>query len=176
MVEQDVTHPFEYDFYLSAHSAIQGTARPVHYHVIKDEMGVPVNEFQRMIYQLSYQYMRSTTPVSLCKLLSNFFLSVLILQVPAVYYAHIASNRARCHESAPSSAGPRGGQKFEERQQDTLGKNDGRTGASGSSNSGALLGDAIPLLPLGNPELGDAILKKIRTTMCKSFCCLKITS
>jgi hypothetical protein len=58
-------------------------------------------------------------------------------------------------------------QLFEERLQETAGKNDGRTGASGSSNSGALLGDAVPLLPLGNPELGDAILKKIRTTMCK---------
>lgn len=58
---------FEYDFYLCAHSAIQGTARPVHYHVILDEAGVPPNEFQRMVYQMSYQYMRSTTPVSLCK-------------------------------------------------------------------------------------------------------------
>jgi hypothetical protein len=67
LVEHDVTHPFEYDFYLNAHSAIQGTARPVHYHVLKDEAQVPVNEFHKMIYQFSYQYMRSTTPVSLCE-------------------------------------------------------------------------------------------------------------
>jgi eukaryotic translation initiation factor 2C len=67
LVESDVTHPFEYDFYLSAHSAIQGTARPVHYHVLQDEAKVPVNDLQKMIYQFSYQYMRSTTPVSLCK-------------------------------------------------------------------------------------------------------------
>ena len=26
--------------------------------------------------------------------------------VPAVYYAHLASNRARSHENIPSSAGP----------------------------------------------------------------------
>lgn len=58
---------FEYDFYLSSHSAIQGTARPVHYQVILDEAQVPVNDFQRMIYNMCYQYMRSTTPVSLCK-------------------------------------------------------------------------------------------------------------
>lgn len=67
LVEQDVTHPFEYDFYLCAHSAIQGTARPVHYHVLRDDAKVPVVEFQKMIYHFSYQYMRSTTPVSLCK-------------------------------------------------------------------------------------------------------------
>lgn len=73
LVEQDVTHPFEYDFYLNAHSAIQGTARPVHYHVLLDEAKVPIENFQKMIYQFSYQYMRSTTPVSLCKLTSSPF-------------------------------------------------------------------------------------------------------
>ena len=76
LVEHDVTHPFEYDFYLNAHSAIQGTARPVHYHVLKDEAQVPVNEFHKMIYQFSYQYMRSTTPVSICKF-PHLFLGIL---------------------------------------------------------------------------------------------------
>lgn len=82
LVERDVTHPFEYDFCkyrhfgikiianfpdLSSHSAIQGTARPTHYHVLEDEARVPPNDFQAMIYKHCYQYMRSTTPVSLCK-------------------------------------------------------------------------------------------------------------
>ena len=67
LVERDVTHPFEYDFYLSSHSAIQGTARPVHYQVILDEEQCNVNEFQRLIYNHCYQFARSTTPVSLCK-------------------------------------------------------------------------------------------------------------
>lgn len=62
---------FEYDFYLCSHVAIQGTARPVHYHVILDEANVPVNDFQRLIYNMCYQYMRSTTPVSLCKFLNS---------------------------------------------------------------------------------------------------------
>ncbi|KAG6071854.1 hypothetical protein E4U30_007956 [Claviceps sp. LM220 group G6] len=66
LVERDVTHPFMWDFYLSSHVAIQvGTARPVHYHVILDEMEVPVNDLQKMIYQQCYSYARSTTPVSL---------------------------------------------------------------------------------------------------------------
>lgn len=87
LVEKDVTHPQHYDFYLCSHVAIQGTARPVHYQVILDEAGVKPNDLQRMIYQQCYQYCRSTTPVSLH---------------PAVYYSHLASNRARAHEGIDS--------------------------------------------------------------------------
>ncbi|KAI1468209.1 Piwi-domain-containing protein [Daldinia caldariorum] len=87
LVEKDVTHPQHFDFYLCSHVAIQGTARPVHYQVILDEAGVKPNELMRMIYQQCYQYCRSTTPVSLH---------------PAVYYAHLASNRARSHEAVPA--------------------------------------------------------------------------
>ena len=65
IVEKDVTHPFEYDFYLNSHSAIQGTARPTHYHVLMDESNMPPNELHNMIYEQCYQYIRSTTPVSL---------------------------------------------------------------------------------------------------------------
>ncbi|CZR64330.1 related to argonaute like post-transcriptional gene silencing protein QDE-2 [Phialocephala subalpina] len=138
LVEQDVTHPFEYDFYLNAHSAIQGTARPVHYHVLLDEAKVPVDAFQRMIYQFSYQYMRSTTPVSL---------------FPAIYYAHLASNRARCHEAKEASAGPQGGQKFEEARQDAAVQAARRDTRDGTSQTGSSLQpEALPLLPLGNSE------------------------
>ena len=84
IVDRDVTHPFEYDFYLNSHSAIQGTARPTHYHVLYDEEKIDPNKLVNMVYEASYQYMRATTPVSLH---------------PAVYYAHLASNRARAHEN-----------------------------------------------------------------------------
>ncbi|KAF8860682.1 eukaryotic translation initiation factor-like protein 2C 2 [Acephala macrosclerotiorum] len=138
LVDQDVTHPFEYDFYLNAHAAIQGTARPVHYHVLLDEAKVPIDNFQKMIYQFSYQYMRSTTPVSL---------------FPAIYYAHLASNRARCHEAREASAGPAGGQKFEEARQDAAVQAARRGTRDGTSQTGSSLPlEAIPLLPLGNAE------------------------
>ncbi|CZS95190.1 related to argonaute like post-transcriptional gene silencing protein QDE-2 [Rhynchosporium agropyri] len=144
LVEKDITHPYENDFYLCAHAAIQGTARPVHYHILLDEANVPTNEFQKMVYQFSYQYMRSTTPVSL---------------FPAIYYAHLASNRARAHESRPASDGPRGGQKFEERRGDKATTQDG-TSNTGSNNQT----EAAPLLPIGNAD-AEEIMWKIRSGM-----------
>ena len=83
LVEYDVTHPHENDFYLCSHSAIQGTARPVHWQILMDEMNMPPTQMQNMLYEHCYQYIRSTTPVSVH---------------PAVYYAHLASNRAKAHE------------------------------------------------------------------------------
>ncbi|KAK3346748.1 Piwi domain-containing protein [Lasiosphaeria hispida] len=91
LVEHEVTHPHQYDFYLCSHSAIQGTARPVHYNVIHDEIRKSPDDLQKMIYQHCYQYCRSTTPVSLH---------------PAVYYAHLASNRGRAHEPRATAPGP----------------------------------------------------------------------
>ncbi|KAL9609041.1 MAG: hypothetical protein Q9167_006162 [Letrouitia subvulpina] len=88
IVERDVTHPHEYDMYLCSHKAIQGTARPTHYHILMDEQNVSPDEFQKFLYEHSYQYQRATTPVSL---------------FPAVYYAHLASNRARAHEDIAES-------------------------------------------------------------------------
>ncbi|KAJ4292979.1 Protein argonaute [Collariella sp. IMI 366227] len=88
LVEREVTHPFHYDFYLCSHSAIQGTARPVHYNVLLDECGLKPDDLQRILYHQCYQYCRSTTPVSLH---------------PAVYYAHLASARARHHENQATS-------------------------------------------------------------------------
>ncbi|KAJ6441216.1 eukaryotic translation initiation factor 2c [Purpureocillium lavendulum] len=127
VVEKEVTHPFMWDFYLCSHVAIQGTARPVHYHVILDEMNVPVNEFQKMIYHQCYSYARSTTPVSLH---------------PAVYYAHLAGNRARAHENVATSEGFRAGAKGHEMIRDQVAK--GVT--IGSIPEGS---DAPPLLTLG---------------------------
>lgn len=94
LIERDVTTPQEFDFYLYSHIALQGTSRPVHYTVLHDEAKHPPQVLQNMIYEHCYQYMRSTTSVSLH---------------PAVYYAHLASNRAKAHENIPASAGPQGG-------------------------------------------------------------------
>lgn len=94
LIERDVTSPNEWDFYLYSHIALQGTSRPVHYTILYDDANHPARVIQNMIYEHCYQYMRSTTSVSLH---------------PAVYYAHLASTRARSHEDIPSSEGPQGG-------------------------------------------------------------------
>lgn len=87
IIERDVTHPTEYDFCkffpvvgrsfckistdkhldLAAHNAIQGTARPVHYHVIHDENQMPVDAFQALVYNTCYTYCRASNSVSLGK-------------------------------------------------------------------------------------------------------------
>ncbi|KAH7273919.1 hypothetical protein MRS44_000638 [Fusarium solani] len=135
LVEKEVTHPFMFDFYLSSHVAIQGTARPVHYHVILDEMGMPINDLQKMIYQQCYSYARSTTPVSLH---------------PAVYYAHLASARARAHENIATSEGFRAGPKGHEMIREKV----ARGISLGGPDRGA---DAPPLLPLGGRVGENAI-------------------
>jgi eukaryotic translation initiation factor 2C len=110
-----------------------------------DEANVPTNKFQAMIYEHCYQYMRSTTPVSL---------------YPAVYYAHLASNRARAHEDVSASDGPRGGSKFVEKNavNEVL-----HAHGIGSSLSGSRDRDteAKPLLQLGAaaPEATKASIK-----------------
>lgn len=64
LVETGVTHPFENDFYLCAHAAIKGTARPMNYTVLLNEAGMSNADLQTLIYEQSYQYIRATTPIS----------------------------------------------------------------------------------------------------------------
>jgi eukaryotic translation initiation factor 2C len=101
LIERDCTTPNEFDVYLYSHIALQGTSRPVHYTILYDDANHPPNVILNMIYEHCYQYMRSTTSVSLH---------------PAVYYAHLASNRARAHEDIASSEGPQGGPGFKQNQ------------------------------------------------------------
>ncbi|KAK5995627.1 Protein argonaute 1-like protein [Cladobotryum mycophilum] len=141
LVEKEVTHPFMWDFYLCSHVAIQGTARPVHYHVILDEMGIPVNDLQKMIYHQCYSYARSTTPVSLH---------------PAVYYAHLAGSRARSHENVATSEGFRAGAKGHEMIRDKIAKGQ----SVGTPPKGS---DAPPLLQLGGkPESETPLAGELR--------------
>lgn len=94
LIDRDVTSPHGYDFLLYSHTALQGTARPVHYKVMMDEVGLKPEELQNMIYEQCYQYIRSTTPVSVH---------------PAIYYAHLITARSRHHECFDPSDGPRSG-------------------------------------------------------------------
>ncbi|KAI8951243.1 Piwi domain-containing protein [Xylaria longipes] len=141
LVERDATHPYHFDFYLCSHVAIQGTARPVHYQVIYDDANVTPDKLQKMIYEQCYQYARSTTPVSLH---------------PAVYYAHVASNRAKAHENIHAS------------QKENIGGKEGHPTAKHTSETYSdhgKLSEPVPLLPMKAEGIPSDRIAFMNTTM-----------
>lgn len=88
VVDRGVTQSRYWDFYLTAHDALQGTSRPAHYTVLLDEIfrtkfGTnAANELERLTHELCYLYGRATKAVSIC---------------PPAYYADIVCERARAH-------------------------------------------------------------------------------
>jgi eukaryotic translation initiation factor 2C len=100
VVDRGVTELLSWDFYLQAHGALQGTARPAHYYVIHDDIfrryGIPTQQQQsknlqnaadaleQLMHAMCYLFGRATKAVSIC---------------PPAYYADIACERARCYLS-----------------------------------------------------------------------------
>ncbi|PHH85063.1 hypothetical protein CDD83_972 [Cordyceps sp. RAO-2017] len=88
VVDRGVTQARYWDFFLTAHHALKGTARPAHYTVILDEIfrakykANAANELERLTHELCYLYGRATKAVSIC---------------PPAYYADIVCERARAH-------------------------------------------------------------------------------
>ncbi|CAF0781179.1 unnamed protein product [Rotaria sp. Silwood1] len=84
IVDTDIVHPQGFDFYLNSHAAIQGTSRPILYHVLYDEIGFSSDEIQSLTYYLCHSDVRCTKAVS----------------VPApVHYAHLAAYQSRDADS-----------------------------------------------------------------------------
>ncbi|KAF6773610.1 hypothetical protein AHF37_07366 [Paragonimus kellicotti] len=80
VVDTQVTHPREFDFYLCSQEGIQGTSKPAHYHVLYDDSNWTSDALQRFTFFLCHAYMRCPRSVS----------------YPApTYYAHLAAFRAR---------------------------------------------------------------------------------
>jgi eukaryotic translation initiation factor 2C len=113
VVDRGVTEARNWDFFLQAHAALQGTARPCHYYIVHDEIFRQIYgktlppQFQNiadivedLTHNMCYLFGRATKAVSLC---------------PPAYYADLACERARCYLSeyfntpipsaAPSVAG-----------------------------------------------------------------------
>ncbi|KAJ0982367.1 hypothetical protein J5N97_010622 [Dioscorea zingiberensis] len=90
VVDSQICHPTEFDFYLCSHSGIQGTSRPTYYRVLLDENNCSADALQILTYSLCYTYARCTRSVSV---------------VPPAYYAHLAASRARCYIECESSDG-----------------------------------------------------------------------
>jgi eukaryotic translation initiation factor 2C len=113
VVDRGVTEARNWDFFLQAHAALQGTARPCHYYIVHDEIfrqiyakQIPppyqniADIVEDLTHNMCYLFGRATKAVSLC---------------PPAYYADLACERARCYlaslfdtptpSAAPSMAG-----------------------------------------------------------------------
>ncbi|KIP10717.1 hypothetical protein PHLGIDRAFT_125407 [Phlebiopsis gigantea 11061_1 CR5-6] len=82
VVDRDIVHPVELDFYLQSHAGLLGTSRPAHYNVLYDDNNFTADALQALCFALCHVYARSTRSVS----------------IPApVYYADIVCSRAKNH-------------------------------------------------------------------------------
>ncbi|KAK6514246.1 hypothetical protein TWF506_008644 [Arthrobotrys conoides] len=66
VVDRGITDVYNFDFFLQAHKALQGTARPAHYFVLRCENNYSADDLQRMTMNLSHLFCRATKSVSIC--------------------------------------------------------------------------------------------------------------
>lgn len=94
VVDRGVTEARNWDFFLQAHTALQGTARPAHYYVVYDEIfrdrkprqpcQNAADALEDLTHNMCYLFGRATKAVSVC---------------PPAYYADLVCERARCYLS-----------------------------------------------------------------------------
>ncbi|KAF4414841.1 hypothetical protein FACUT_13926 [Fusarium acutatum] len=72
VVDRGITEARYWDFYLTAHASIKGTARPAHYTVLLDEVfrakfkNEAANELEKFTHELCYLFGRATKAVRIC--------------------------------------------------------------------------------------------------------------
>lgn len=103
VVDRGITEARNWDFYLQAHTALKGTARPTHYYTVWDEIFCrqkPSPPYQNaadvlegLTHHMCYLYGRATKAVSIC---------------PPAYYADLVCTRARCYLSGAFEPSPPG--------------------------------------------------------------------
>ncbi|KAL8720464.1 MAG: hypothetical protein Q9225_002689 [Loekoesia sp. 1 TL-2023] len=102
VVDRGITMEKGWDFFLQAHSALQGTARPTHYVVVYDKNDMDADKMEALTHNLCYLFGRATKAVSLC---------------PPAYYADLICERGRAYLykefNARDSATVTSGQKFD---------------------------------------------------------------
>jgi eukaryotic translation initiation factor 2C len=82
VVDREIGHPTDFDFYLQSHGGLLGTSRPSHYSVLLDENAFSADALQNLSFALCHVYAPSTRSVS----------------IPApVYYADRVCGRAKNH-------------------------------------------------------------------------------
>lgn len=64
IVDKEITHPNENQFYLVSHQSIQGVARPTKYCLLRDDSDFPIDQLQTITYNLCHFFARCTRSVS----------------------------------------------------------------------------------------------------------------
>lgn len=88
IVDSTITEARNWDFFLQAHTALQGTAKPAHYFVIFDEIfrakygPAATSALEKLTHNMCYMFGRATKAVSMA---------------PPAYYADLVCTRARCY-------------------------------------------------------------------------------
>ncbi|KAI2487016.1 Piwi multi-domain protein [Pyrenophora tritici-repentis] len=82
IVDRGVTGEKLFDFFLIAHQGLQGTSRPAHYVVLRDENKFGADQLQTLTHNLCFTFARATRSVSLC---------------PPAYYADLLCERGRAY-------------------------------------------------------------------------------
>lgn len=82
VVDRGVTGEKLFDFFLLAHQGLQGTSKPAHYVVIKDDNKLGADQLQSLTHSLCYTFARATRAVSIC---------------PPAYYADLLCERGRSY-------------------------------------------------------------------------------
>jgi eukaryotic translation initiation factor 2C len=82
VVDRGITGNSYHEMFLQAHQGLQGTARPAHYVVIKDEIGLDANCLEQVTLNLCHLFGRAPKAVS---------------YAPPAYYADILATRGRAY-------------------------------------------------------------------------------
>jgi eukaryotic translation initiation factor 2C len=82
VVDRGATSHYLWDFFLQAHKGLQGTARPAHYVILKDELNFSQDALESFVHRICYMFNRATKAVSIC---------------PPAYYADLICERGRMY-------------------------------------------------------------------------------
>ena len=63
VIDSKITRPDYFEFYLQPQYVNQGTANPVHYQILYDSTGIPIEIFEIMSYHLTYYYSNWNGPI-----------------------------------------------------------------------------------------------------------------
>ena len=95
LIDRDICHPTEFDFYLNSHAGIQGTNRPCHYHVLLDENKFGAQELALMTFRWVCVYVCAC----LCTCVRAYFTFSWLVQVCVVHAVIEQIFLAACHNT-----------------------------------------------------------------------------